>query len=339
MMNLAAIRPMPTAVMAIPDGDAGTAATIQQMWRLIEQGKKSSIVRQAAIGIVQAANVSANDYTGEARAIFRWVLKHIRFTRDIRARETLHSADEILKLGAGDCDDCTVLILALCESIGAEGRITTISTLPPDANGPAEFTHVYPSVYAGGRWIALDCARENPAFGREPRYYTRLEDWPDPYEDASGVEYLNFYVGRGLTVGAPASRGMQGLRGLRKWQAPAKMTSRPRSQTYNAKPPANAPKLSRLGRMDRVGQDWSTLLPSLISTGAGATTEIIAASKGAPTSVTAQGVSTGAAPSPYSYPFAQGYVAGSSGSGLFSSPMMLILLLGGAAVLMISRRG
>ena len=337
MMDLASIVPMRVQTLPIPHGDAGTAVTIQQMWRLIEQGKKNPLVREAALRIVQEARVPATNYTGEARAIFHWMLRNIRFTRDIRARETLHSPEEILRLRAGDCDDCTVLALALAQALGAEGRITTISTLPPDQNGPAEFTHVYPSVFAGGRWHALDCAREHPAFGREPRYYTRIQDWPDPAEDTPGAEYLNFYVGRGVTMGTPASRGMQGLRGrrmssLRSWQTPPQMASQTEATVYNPKPRG----------MGRLAQDWSALVPSLISTGAGAATEIIAASKGAATSATpGGGISTGVAPTAYSYPFGSAAMPGvvAPGGSLFSSPMVWILLLGGAAVLMISRRG
>lgn len=336
MMDLASIVPMRVQTLPIPHGDAGTAITIQQMWRLVEQGKKNPLVREAALRIVQEARVPATNYTGEARAIFHWMLRNIRFTRDIRARETLHSPEEILRLRAGDCDDCTVLALALAQALGAEGRITTISTLPPDQNGPAEFTHVYPSVFAGGRWHALDCAREHPAFGREPRYYTRIQDWPDPAEDTPGAEYLNFYVGRGVTMGTPASRGMQGLRGprmssLRSWQTPPQMASRPESAVYSSKPRG----------MGRLAQDWSALVPSLISTGAGAATEIIAASKGAATSTTPQGgVQTGVAPTAYSYPFgtAAPGVLPSAGS-LFSSPLVWLLLLGGVGVLVMSRRG
>jgi hypothetical protein len=335
MMDFASVKPMRVQTLAIPDGDAGTAATVKQMWRLIEQGKKSPLVREAAVRIVQAARVRGLDYTGEARAVFHWVLRNIRFTRDIRSRETLHAADEILRLSAGDCDDCTVLVLSLLQSLGAEGRITTISTLPPENGALAEFTHVYPSVLAGRRWIALDCARDNPGFGKEPRHFTRLQDWPDPAEDAPGAEYLNFYVPHAVTVGQPASRGMQGLRGrpmhsLRSWQAAPLMSSKPFVTQYNPKPPAKA--------LSRLGQDWSTLVPSLINTSAQAGTELIAASKGAPVTASAGGVQTGMAPSGYAYPFTQGYVAGETG-GVTSSPLIWILLLGGAAVLMISRRG
>lgn len=338
MMDLAAaasIVPMRVQSLPIPHGDAGTAVTVQQMWRLIEQGKKNPLLREAALRIVQEARVPATHYVGEARAIFRWTLQHIRFTRDIRARETLHSPEEILRLGAGDCDDCTVLVLALAQSIGLEGRITTISTLPPDENGPGEYTHVYPSVFANGRWFALDCAREHPAFGREPRYYTRLQDWPDPAEDTPGAEYLNFYVGRGVTIGTPASRGMQGLRGrrmgaLRSWQSPPQMSSQPETTIYNPKPRG----------MSRLGQDWAALVPSLISTGAQSATEIIAASKGAATSATpGGGVQTGVAPTAYSYPFGTAMAPGVVGSaGLFSSPLIWLLLLGGVAVIAMGRR-
>lgn len=348
MMNLEAIRPMNASVSVIPDGDAGTAATIAAMWRLIGQGKKSAFVREVAVGIVREARVRAHDRQGEMRALFQWALRNIRFTSDIRGCETLHSADEILRLQSGDCDDFTVLLLSLAEALGAEGRIVTISSLPPDDSGaPPEFTHVYPEVFAAGRWIALDAARSHPAFGKQPRWATRAQCWEDPAEDAAGVEYLNFYPGRTVTAGfrqRSMSRSLSGrARSLRAWDAQPYMTSVPRVATYNPNPPK---KMSGLGRM---GQDWTALLPTLISGGAAATTEIIAASKGA--SVAAPGVQTGVAPGPYTYPFSAtpsggaitpGYNAPgvtATGSVFGMSPTTLIMVaLGFGALMFLGRR-
>jgi Transglutaminase-like superfamily len=170
------------------DGDPGVAQTISQMRRLIEEGKKDPLVHQTAAKILTTARVPAFAWEQEARAIFDWVRRNIRFTRDVDGHETLHGAADIIQLGIGDCDDFTVLMLSLAGSIGAAGRIVTIST---DHGADREFTHVYPEVEVNGRWISLDAARLHPAFGKSPEHFTRKRVWSlDPsegYADMSGL--------------------------------------------------------------------------------------------------------------------------------------------------------
>jgi hypothetical protein len=155
------------------EGDPGVQQTIRQMCRLISQGKQDPAVHELAALILRCARVRAYDWPGEARAIFDWWHRNIRFTRDVDGHETLHAPADILRLGIGDCDDFTVGICSLLKTIGADCRIVTIST-----HEDGEFSHVYPEVILpSGRSIALDAARPSAAFGKSPERYTRKRLW------------------------------------------------------------------------------------------------------------------------------------------------------------------
>lgn len=155
------------------EGDPGVEQTIKQMRRLIGQGRQDPKVHELAAQILRCARVPAYDWTGEARAIFDWWHRNIRFTRDVDGHETLHAPADILRLGIGDCDDFTVGICSLLKTIGADCHIVTIA-VDPDG----EFTHVYPEVILpSGRSIAMDAARQTPAFGKSPERFTRKRVW------------------------------------------------------------------------------------------------------------------------------------------------------------------
>lgn len=324
MMNLEAIQPMRTHTIAIPPGDAGTEATVAHIRKLIEQGKKSALVRETAVGILRNARIAQHDQVGESRAVYYWVLRSLRFTRDIRGKETLHSADEILRLRVGDCDDYTILMCSLLGSIGHKLRIVTVSNLGPDpeTGTPGEFTHIYPEDHVSGRWIPLDAARRRPAMGRGPRHYTRKRIWDVEDDDFEDVAHLNFYESPFPAIGAPP-RSTNRSGQLRAWAAPMRLTPR---GVFPGR-----------GRLPGMGFDFSALVQA-IQPSAQATTEIIAATKGAATTSGPGGVQTGMAPVAYSYPFGGGTGAPLSvGSSLFSSPMMLLLLVGGGILLLRGR--
>jgi Transglutaminase-like superfamily len=187
MMNLETRAPMQALSMEIPEGDPGTAATIEQMRRLIDHGMKDPIVHELAADIIKSAGVRAFDWTGEARAVYNWVRANIRFTRDVRGKETLHAAREIIRLGIGDCDDFTILICALMSTVGAKCSIITISS---DPRIPETFSHVYPEVSINGRWVTMDAARRDPAFGKAPDRFYRKRRWDatsSDYQDIAGL--------------------------------------------------------------------------------------------------------------------------------------------------------
>ena len=92
----------------IPTGLAGTRRTAAHVGRLIRDGAGDFYVRQKAIDILLARGVPPKDYLGEIDALFRWVQRHVRYTKDPFQIEVLHSARRMLELRAGDCDDMTI---------------------------------------------------------------------------------------------------------------------------------------------------------------------------------------------------------------------------------------
>lgn len=292
MMNLetraplAGLGEMAVVSMAIPEGDGGTEATIAAMRGLIDEGKKDPLVYELAREILAKACVRAFDWEGEARAIYQAVLRNVRFTRDIRGKETLHAPREIIRLRMGDCDDFTVLLCSLLESVGHRTRIVTVAS---DASEPDVFTHVFPEVKLGGNWVALDAARRQAAFGRRPRCSYRTRFW-----DTQSPEFIEISGLNGLSTRTPPNRlprawsprnapwlqnlGALGCNGRRRCGAPASSYGAPQGMGHYG--PRALRALSGLGD----GFDLSTL-PGLIQSATTGTANIITAERAAPTNL------------------------------------------------------
>lgn len=179
----------PVHRFTIADGDLGTAQTIDKIRKLVHDGMTDQLVNRTAIAIVRQSGVPQFDFLGEIKSIYEWVLRSIRFVRDIYQVETLRSAREIILVGAGDCDDInSILLPSLLLTIGAHVRLVTISA---NAEDPHSFSHIYCEVeLPDGSWLALDAARKNPAFGKQPMYYFRKRVWSlgdSSYKDMKGL--------------------------------------------------------------------------------------------------------------------------------------------------------
>ena len=98
--------------------------------RLIREGAKDFYVRQKAIEIFRASGARPKDRLGEVCALFNWVRRNIRYTRDIFQVELLHSARRMLELRAGDCDDMTILLGAMLKSTGHPVRLVLAGFRP-----------------------------------------------------------------------------------------------------------------------------------------------------------------------------------------------------------------
>jgi hypothetical protein len=260
----------------IPGGDAGTAATIAAMRQLIDEGKKDPVVYELGRSILRSARIRQFDFAGEARAIYDAVRKHMRFTRDIRGKETLHSARELIRLAMGDCDDYTVLMCSLMESVGLQTRIKTVAN---DERDPQTFTHVFPEVLLNGQWVAVDAARRSPAFGKAPRqsFRTRVWDTGSPeFTDVAGL------AGLGAYIPGPASRNLRPLNPKMPARLRAALGSMPQHRA-----PARAPRgqgnygARALRSVQGMGDD-ATDAAALINSGELATANIITALRANP---------------------------------------------------------
>jgi hypothetical protein len=161
--------PLKIKVERIPAGFPGTKQTVARMQVLIRQGVKDFYVRQKAIDILLAKGVRPKDYLGEIKALFKWVQRNVRYTKDAFRLEILHSARRMLELRAGDCDDMSILLGAMLEAIGHPVRLVIVG---PDFLRPDLFTHVYIEVYHKGRWIPLDATMPYP-MGWAPRVFNK----------------------------------------------------------------------------------------------------------------------------------------------------------------------
>lgn len=138
----------PSQLMGIPSGKAGTAETLRIMRGLVRDYKKSLPIRTTALDIVRGLN--QKDYAGELRAIHRFVRDNIRYVRDIKGVETVSAPDYTLQIGQGDCDDKSVLLAALLESIGHPTRFVAVGY------APNEYAHVLVESRIGAGWLPAE---------------------------------------------------------------------------------------------------------------------------------------------------------------------------------------
>lgn len=126
---------------------------------MVIAGKKSPRIRQLAIRLTEG--IPQKDNIAEIRALLIFVRDRIRYVRDINNVETIHTAERILDNKAGDCDDKSILLASLLESIGFKTRFSALSFTPPIKNifgtfVARNFSHVLPEVLLKNKWIPLE---------------------------------------------------------------------------------------------------------------------------------------------------------------------------------------
>ena len=154
----------------IPNGSAGTRATLQHMSRLVREFKKNIRIRDTALDIVRSVQNHKN-WVGQVRSIHAWVRDHVQYVRDINGVETLATPVQTLEYMQGDCDDQATLLAALLESVGHPTRFVAIAATPFGA-----FSHVYVETKIGhnpGKWMPLETTEKFPA-GKPMRFMRRM---------------------------------------------------------------------------------------------------------------------------------------------------------------------
>ena len=152
-MMLAPLPPLNGQVVNIPDGLAGTEATLRVMREMVNRCRVNPQIRQAATTV--AFLQPEKDYAAEAEAIFNEVRDGIRYMRDVNGVETLQEPQITLASKLGDCDDQTVLLAAMLESIGIPTRFVVAGY-----SGP-HFEHVYLQAWLG-QWVDMDATEPHP---------------------------------------------------------------------------------------------------------------------------------------------------------------------------------
>lgn len=148
------VEPIKYTLQAIPDGAEGTRATLNIMGKVIKEYKKHPRIRELALSLV--SNLSGKNYKGEVKAIHDFVFDNIRYVRDIRGVETIQTPPQTLRIGQGDCDDHSVLVATLLESIGHRTRLVAVGFRP------GTYSHVFTQTRVGNKWVAVETTEDWP---------------------------------------------------------------------------------------------------------------------------------------------------------------------------------
>jgi len=166
-------KPIRIFIVRVPRGRRGTLESAKLIGKLIADGAKDFRVRQKAIDIFRRQRVPAKDRLAEIHALFEWVRRNIRYTRDIFQVETLHTARRMLELRAGDCDDMAILLGAMLKATGHPVRLCLVGFR---RDFPHLYSHIYPEVQCKSRWIALDATMRHPMGWAPPAIWKSVCD-------------------------------------------------------------------------------------------------------------------------------------------------------------------
>lgn len=143
-------------------------ATLAHMARIVRDWRHRPEVTETARSII--AGIAEKDHAAEMVALFEYVRDRIRYTMDSNAVERLQTPDYTLRVRQGDCDDKSILLAALLESIGIPTRFVAVG-FAPDL-----FEHVYVEAAPGfSEWIALDATERVLAGWAPPGPVTRID--------------------------------------------------------------------------------------------------------------------------------------------------------------------
>lgn len=140
--------PVPYRIGFLPDGDAGVAVTLELMVGIVLAYRASPVVRFAAQRIVQ--NCTSRDHVCQVQSIQAYVRDKINYLNDVRDVETIQTPDYTLDLNSGDCDDQSVLVASLLESIGFQTRFCAVGVRDQP------FSHVSSQVKLGKGWCNVE---------------------------------------------------------------------------------------------------------------------------------------------------------------------------------------
>jgi transglutaminase-like putative cysteine protease len=155
-MSLAAVPPI--VMVPLPDDQRkATRETLKWMRDFVRGGKCNDLVRYYAVGLTR--HLPSKNRWLEIRTLFEWVRDEVRFVGDIHGMETLHWPQRVLQMGSGDCDDKTILLCSMLESIDFATALCAVGFRPD------EFSHVYALVRFGAGWLPLDASVESASVG------------------------------------------------------------------------------------------------------------------------------------------------------------------------------
>lgn len=153
------------SVVSAPAGRMGTWNTLRIMRECINHSRMNPVIIQAASSIIFLT--PEKHRLNEVTTIFEYVRDHIRYVQDVVGVETLCDPAMTMQRKIGDCDDQTMLVASLLESVGYPTRLVVAGY-----HG-AEFEHVYCQVFVEEQWLNCDATEREP-IGYAPPFPTTI---------------------------------------------------------------------------------------------------------------------------------------------------------------------
>ena len=144
----------------IAGGLAGTDRTVREIARHVQADLQRPGIRLLATEILR--HIPSKDQEAEARAIYDYVSRSIRYQKDPIGIETVQSPLVTLRLKAGDCDDHVALVAALALSVGIPARLRVVGYFKD------EMVHIFPELNINNRWTVADTTEPGRGFGWRP---------------------------------------------------------------------------------------------------------------------------------------------------------------------------
>lgn len=166
----------------VPEGHEGTVATLGIMSELARKAAQDPQFVMIAQEIVRG--VPSKDYEGEARRIFDYVDRNIKFRNDPRQLEFISAPYYLLMVrGEEDCESIACLITALGMSVNLKAGYVTYKA---DKSRPDEWSHVVAALGwdspAGSKWALMDTtymgAGRGFGWAPPPSKYWDTKFWP-----------------------------------------------------------------------------------------------------------------------------------------------------------------
>jgi len=174
-MNTTIEANQPVRFESLGFGGLVTSNTMDRMKQIIVNSLRSYYIRRWAEKIVDFAP----DEYSKAETIYDFIVSKCRYIQDPVGLELLKTPQvslQLIEVGdspAIDCDDATILIGALVESIGLPYAIRAVSF------NNDEFSHIYGLVKIIEKgWIPMDfvVGKKGGYMGDEPQGITRMKD-------------------------------------------------------------------------------------------------------------------------------------------------------------------
>lgn len=144
-----------TFTRQLGNGDTGIMTTLWAMRAMVDDAiQEGTAVPALARQIVKQAGYLDS---AQLRAVFDYLVKHVRFVADPQGVESVRHPDQMLNeifrtgTAAGDCDDLATLGAALLRAMGFAACLVVVS-----ARASGEFHHVLFGARLGASLITLD---------------------------------------------------------------------------------------------------------------------------------------------------------------------------------------